>query len=140
MDHKLKVFKEVALTKSFTKTAKNLFISQPAVSKTIKNLEQEYGKAFFERKGNHKELTPEGHLFLDYTDKLINIYAEMSNAFSSFTNSLPSSVKLGASTTIGQYIVPRITAGLKKKIPQFQDESNLRKYGKNPGASAIRSN
>lgn len=119
MDHKLKVFKEVALTKSFTKTAENLFISQPAVSKTIKNLEQEYEKALFGRKGNHIELTPEGELFMVYTEKLLSIYAEMSIAFNSSTEGLPTSIKLAASTTIGQYIVPKIAAGLKKVYPDF---------------------
>jgi DNA-binding transcriptional LysR family regulator len=77
-------------------------------------------RLFFERKGNHIELTPEGHLFLQYTEKLIRIYAEMSNAFSSSSSGLPSSIKLGTSTTIGQYIVPKITAALKKEYPDFR--------------------
>ncbi|TVZ26885.1 DNA-binding transcriptional LysR family regulator [Gillisia sp. Hel_I_86] len=119
MDHKLKVFKEVALTKSFTKTAANLFISQPAVSKTIKNLEQAYGKAFFDRKGNHIELTTNGMLFLEYAEQLLRLYAEMENTFSASSEVLPTSVRLGASTTIGQYIIPKITAGLKKEYPNF---------------------
>lgn len=120
MQHKLKVFKEVALTGSFTKTAENLFISQPAVSKTIKKLEQEYGKAFFERKGNYIELTPEGSLFLQYVEKLLGIHAEMSNFFNSSHKEIPRSIRLGASTTIGQYIVPNITANLQKTYPDFK--------------------
>lgn len=119
MDHKLKVFKEVALTKSFTKTAENLFISQPAVSKTIKNLEQQYGKAFFERKGNHIKLTTDGSLFLEYTKQLLAIYNEMSNVFTASSEMLPSSVKLAASTTIAQYIVPKIIANIYKDYPEF---------------------
>lgn len=113
MDHKLKIFKEVVLTRSFTRAAENLFISQPAVSKTIKNLEQEYGKAFFLREGNSIALTPEGKLFLKYTENLLEIYAEMKHEFSSENPNFPEEIKIGASTTIAQYVIPEIAASLQ---------------------------
>lgn len=119
MDYKIKVFKEVATNKSFTKTAEKLFISQPAVSKTIKNLEDQYGKAFFERKGNYIELTPDGELFLRYADKLIDIYNELEDVFRHDEN-LPNIIKLGASSTIGQYIIPKLVASIKEDYPDLK--------------------
>lgn len=113
MDHKLKIFKEVALTKSFTKAAQNLYISQPAVSKTIKNLEQKYGKAFFERTGNTIALTAEGEVFLKYAESLLKIYEKITHEFSSENPAFPSKLKIGASTTIAQYIIPKIAASIQ---------------------------
>ena len=120
MDHKLKVFRAVALSRSFTKAAENLFMSQPAVSRTIKNLEQEYGKAFFLRQGNSIELTDEGLVFLNYAEKLLEIYAEMANELSVESGTLPSQLQLGASTTIGQYVIPKIAASLQNDHPEFR--------------------
>ncbi|MBI6120782.1 LysR family transcriptional regulator [Salegentibacter maritimus] len=113
MDHKIKIFKEVVLTKSFTKAAKNLYMSQPAVSKTIKNLEEEYGKAFFLREGNSIALTHEGERFLNYAESLLDIYTKMEHEFSSENPAFPDSIKIGASTTIAQYVIPKIAALLQ---------------------------
>lgn len=113
MDHKLKVFKEVVLTRSFTRAAENLYMSQPAVSKTIKNLEQEYGKAFFLREGNSITLTAEGKIFLDYAENLLKIFAKMTQEFSSENPNFPNHIKIGASTTIAQYVIPGIAASLQ---------------------------
>lgn len=120
MDHKLKVFKEVALNKSFTKAAENLFMSQPAVSKTIKNLEQEYGKAFFIREGNSIDLTDEGHIFFAYAEKVLGLYAAMEDEFLTEDAKLPQHVTMGASTTIGQYVIPRIAAQIARDRPDFR--------------------
>ena len=119
MDHKLKIFKEVAINKSFTKAAENLFLSQPAISKTIKNLEQQYGKAFFVRQGNHIDLTPDGNLFLSYANKILAIYTELSDSFSQDDHKLPDQLKIGASTTIGQYVIPALAAAIQKENPNF---------------------
>lgn len=64
------VFFEVASQLSFSKAADNLFISQPAVSKHIKLLEEQYQLSLFERKGNIIALTEEGNLLLEYVKKV----------------------------------------------------------------------
>ena len=119
MDHKLKIFKEVAINKSFTKAAENLFLSQPAISKTIKNLEEKYGKALFVRQGNHIDLTADGKVFLNYANKLLALYAEMEDVFSGESQELPTQLKIGASTTIGQYVIPSIVADIQKDNSEF---------------------
>ncbi|TDA93223.1 LysR family transcriptional regulator, partial [Halomonas marinisediminis] len=76
MKTKLYIFKVVAKHLSFTKAAEQLYLSQPAVSKAIKNLEQEYKTTFFIRKRNSLEMPAEGTSFLVYTNKVLAIYAE----------------------------------------------------------------
>lgn len=120
MDYKLKVFKEVALNKSFSQAAKKLNLSQPAVSKIVKNLEEKYGKAFFERKANNIELTPDGIIFLRYAEKLLNIYKEMSDEFFDNTQPINEEIKIGASTTIANYIIPKLIALLQVTYPSLK--------------------
>ncbi len=119
MDYKLRIFKEVAYTLSFTQAAKNLSLSQPAVSKTVKGLEEEYGNAFFERNRNQLSLTPHGHTFLTYAEKILSLYQQLEDNFSTKENALPSAIKLGASTTLANYILPPIAAKLQKKYPHI---------------------
>jgi len=69
MKTKLQIFKTVANQSSFTKAAGQSFISQPTVSKTIRNLEEEYKTTLFLRKKNSIELTMEGRSFLIYRYK-----------------------------------------------------------------------
>lgn len=117
MDYKLITFKEVAFTRSFTTAARNLNISQPAVSKTIKNLENDYGKAFFNRKANTIELTAEGKLFLIYAEKIIDLYAELREELNTGNHNIPKQLKLGASTTIAYHIIPKLIALIQLDYP-----------------------
>lgn len=120
MDYKLKVFKEVALTKSFTKAAQNLNLSQPAVSKTIKSLEAEYGKAFFDRKGNTISLTAAGLAFLNYTEKILQLYQQAYEEFLDEEVIFPTTLKIGASTSVANYVLPPLLAALEQKEPKLQ--------------------
>ena len=71
MKTKLHIFKVVAEQLSFTKASELLFISQPAVSKTIKNLEEAYKSHFFIRRRNSIELTDDGKAFLIYVNRIL---------------------------------------------------------------------
>ena len=75
MRTKLQIFKVVAKHLSFTKAAEQLYLSQPAVSKAIKSLEEEFKTTLFVRKRNAIELTAEGKAFLIYAQKILGIYA-----------------------------------------------------------------
>src|SRR5690625_1443200 len=108
MDYKLRLFREVAHTKSFTKAAQNLHLSQPAVSKAIKTLESHYGQAFFERHPNRISLTTEGTILLAYTEKILRLYEELHDEFSTPDQLLSTELKIGASSTIANYILPEL--------------------------------
>lgn len=118
MKTKLQTFKAVAYHASFTKAAKQLYISQPAISKTIRNLEAEYKTAFFIRNRNSIELTDDGKAFLTFADKILGLYAEIDNHFLNKTEVLPNDFSFGASTTLMNHIIPKIIADCSIQNPQ----------------------
>ncbi|MGB3345062.1 MAG: LysR family transcriptional regulator [Aequorivita sp.] len=118
MDFRLKVFKTVAEQLSFTKASKILFISQPAVTKHVNELEKHFGKALFNRHGNSISLTKEGEICLDYASKIIEMYERLEKEFVDFDGSLPPRINLAASTTIAQYILPSLLSKFKSLHPE----------------------
>lgn len=118
MDFRLKVFKSVAEQLSFTKASKTLFISQPAVTKHINELEKQYGKALFNRHGNSISLTKEGQICLDYTRRILLLYENLEKEFIDLDGTLPSKITLAASTTISQYILPSLLSEFKGVHPK----------------------
>ncbi len=119
MEFRLKVFKTVAEQLSFTKASKLLFISQPAVTKHINELEKQYGKALFNRHGNSITLTSEGEVFYDYASKIIALYNKLEQEFVDGDNNLPKKISLAASTTIAQYILPSLLSKFKAVYPDI---------------------
>lgn len=118
MKHKLQIFKTVAYHSSFTKAAEQLFISQPAVSKAIRSLENDYKTTFFNRTRYTVQLTPDGTSFLIYANKILDIYAEIDTHFLSKKEDFSSQINFGASTTIANYIIPKLIAKYRLQFPQ----------------------
>ncbi|MBC6997494.1 LysR substrate-binding domain-containing protein [Cytophaga sp. FL35] len=118
MKHKYQIFKAVAHHASFTKAAEQLFISQPAVSKAIRSIEEEYKTTFFLRKRNSIELTENGQAFLVYVNRILELLSEVENQFLHQQESVPSLINFGASTTIANHVVPEIIAKFRKQHPQ----------------------
>ena len=79
-DFRLKVFITAARTLSFTRTAEQLFISQPAVSKHVGELESRYKTQLFVRRGSRLELTPAGETLLTCAERLAGDYRRSSPA------------------------------------------------------------
>lgn len=115
MDFRLKVFYTVALRLNFTKAATELYISQPAVSKHIQELEETYKTKLFERNGSKIALTPAGEILLKHTKNIFEIYREIDFDMSSFINERQGLLRLGASTTISQYIISPVLARFHQK-------------------------
>lgn len=117
IDTRLKVFRSVATLLSFTKAANELFISQPAISKHIQELEREYGVRLFDRIGNRIQLTRAGQLLLDHACKIIGDYQRLDYDMKKLTEKSEGELRLGASTTISQYVLPEMIAGFRKQYP-----------------------
>ncbi|GAA3740665.1 LysR family transcriptional regulator [Flavobacterium ginsengisoli] len=115
MDFRLKVFYTVALRLNFTKAATELYITQPAVSKHIQELEEAYKTKLFERNGSKIALTPAGKILLKYTKSIFDIYREIDFEMSSFNAERQGLLRLGASTTISQYIISPVLASFHQK-------------------------
>ncbi len=116
-DFRLKVFKTVADRLSFTRAARELFISQPAVTKQIGELEKQLGTNLFLRQGNRISLTPQGEHLLEYANRILNLYGELEDAFADRTAPPEGEIRLGASTTIAQYVLPGLLARFRKRYP-----------------------
>ncbi len=116
MDFRLKVFFTVATRLSFTKAAAELFITQPAISKHIQELEEEYKIKLFERNGSKIVLTKAGAVLLKHTKNIFEIYREIDFDMSMFINERRGVLRLGASTTISQYIIPPLLARFHQKL------------------------
>ena len=122
MKTKLHTFKVVANYLSFTKAAEQLFISQPAISKTIRNLEEEYKTTLFLRKRNSIELTNDGKSFLIYANKILEVYAEMENQFLHKNEAFPDFINFGVSSTAANYIIPKVIAKFRFQFPKTKFE------------------
>jgi DNA-binding transcriptional LysR family regulator len=120
MDFRLKVFFTVANRLSFTKAAKELFITQPAVSKHIQELEEQYKIKFFERNGSKIALTNAGELLLKHTKNIFEVYREIDFDMSALINQQRGLLRLGASTTISQYIIPPLLARFHQKLQEIK--------------------
>ncbi|WP_179335307.1 LysR family transcriptional regulator [Winogradskyella costae] len=118
MKTKLHIFKIVAKHLSFTKAAEQLYLSQPAISKAIKNLEQDYRTTLFIRKRNSIELTAEGKSFLVYANKILAIYTDMDEKFLHKKDDFPDIINFGVSTTLSNYIIPKIIAKFRVQYPE----------------------
>lgn len=116
-DFRLKVFITAARTLSFTRTAEQLFISQPAVSKHVGELESRYKTQLFVRCGSRLELTPAGETLLACAERLAGDYRRMEYEMSLCASAVEGELRLGASTTIAQYLLPPILARFTTRFP-----------------------
>ena len=115
------VFYEVATNLSFSKAAKILFISQPAVSKHIKKLESETGSALFERNGSSILLTSSGEKLLSYLHKAKNIEQVLKSDLEIIRTKeqVKGELRVGASTTISLYVLPKVLSLFHKQYPNI---------------------
>ncbi|SHM69319.1 LysR family transcriptional regulator [Flavobacterium xinjiangense] len=120
MDFRLKVFFTVASRLSFTKAAAELFITQPAISKHIQELEEQYKIKLFDRNGSKISLTKAGELLLKHTKNIFEIYREIDFDLSALINKQQGTLRLGASTTISQYIIPPLLARFHQKLQDIK--------------------
>ncbi len=107
---RLRVFRLVARHLNFSRAAEELLLTQPAVTQQIKALEEELGLPLFDRAGGHIQLTPAGQALLPYAEKLKELAAEAFGAVSQASGEEAGELSIGASQTIGQYLLPKMIA------------------------------
>lgn len=117
-DHKLKVFCTVADTKSFSKASEIIRLTQPAVSLQIQALEEIYGTKLFNRSGCIITLTKAGEMLYRYAKEINDLYTSAEKEIGGVTGQVKGVVSVGASTTIGNYILPSVIAEFKRKYPK----------------------
>ena len=119
-DFRLVVFLSVARNLSFTKASNELYISQPAISKHISEIESLYGIQLFERTNNKVSLTAQGHTFLRFAEEIHRQYQELEFEMNLSTQNHTGKLTLGASTTIAQYILPSIMSKFMNVFPEIK--------------------
>jgi DNA-binding transcriptional LysR family regulator len=120
MDYRDKVFLAVAERLNISKAAEELFISQPAVTKHIQELEAKLKIALFERKGNKIHLTSAGRLTHDYLKKIEIEYNSLEFELGKLNNAFKGTLRIGASSSIAQYYIPKVIAAFYKKYPKIK--------------------
>jgi DNA-binding transcriptional LysR family regulator len=113
-DHKLKVFCTVAETKSFSKTSEIIHLTQPAVSLQIQALEEIYETKLFDRSSSTVTLTAAGEVLYKYAKEILALYATAEKVIGEMTGLVKGSISIGASSTIGNYLLPNVITDFKK--------------------------
>ena len=116
------IFMEVAANLSFSRASEVLFISQPAISKHMKALEAFYKTTLFERKGNVIFLSKGGQLLFSRLKEAKKIQDQLEFELSVLKDQLKAKgqLKLGASTTVALYIIPKILSAFHQKYPDVK--------------------
>lgn len=116
----LQIFYKVAQLQHFTRAAEALFISQPAVSKQIHELEKSLGQPLFTRIGQKVHLTEAGRLLYGYAERIFSLTAEAEIALDELHGLLRGRLSIGASTTIGTYLLPDLLGRYTSLYPRIQ--------------------
>jgi DNA-binding transcriptional LysR family regulator len=119
-DRRLQVFHAVARHLSFTRAAEALFMTQPAVTFQIKQLEEHFNTRLFERGHGRISLTPAGELVYDYAEKILSLSSEMETRLGEMTGQMRGPLLVGASTTIAEFMLPRILGEFNSLYPQVR--------------------
>ncbi len=113
----LRILKAIVHEGSFKKAAETLYVTQPAVSLQIQNLEKQLEIAIFDRGGRKAQLTEAGKLLLKYCEKILNQCDEACGAIEDLHNLKGGSLIIGASQTTGTYLMPRMIGLFRQKYP-----------------------
>ena len=115
----LRILKAVASEKSFTRAAEILYVSQPSLSKQIKILENRLGIVLLNRENSTISLTEAGRVFLQYSERILALCEESCRALNDVKNGDRGNLTVGASQTIGTYLMPRVLALFAQNYPQI---------------------
>ena len=115
----LRILKAIAIKKNFTKAASSLYISQPSLSKQIKILEENLDTVLINRERNNISLTENGKIFLQYSERILILCEESCRALIDLKKGERGNLKVGASQTIGTYLMPRILALFAQNYSQI---------------------
>lgn len=113
----LRLFALAAETKNFSETARRLYLSQPTVSQQIKQLERQLGVLLFDRTGKELRLTSAGETLYPFALRVRQEIEAAEQAMRGLQGAVSGPLKLGASTTIGNYWLPRILTSFKGSYP-----------------------
>jgi DNA-binding transcriptional LysR family regulator len=116
-DFRLHVFRQVAEIGSLTRASRRLHLSQPAITKHIRLLEEEFRQALFIRSSTGVSMTEAGRALLKHAQQAEELYGEVRQKIMGRQETLTGRVRVGCSTTITQYYLPKVLLALRQKHP-----------------------
>lgn len=123
--HQLHIFLVAAELENFSEAARHLNLSQPSVSAQIQSLERSLGTQLFRRAGRHISLTEEGQVLLPLAREMVHLSIHVEETMASLGGSVVGHLKLGCSTAVGKYTLPRVIARFRAQHPQVQVSCNI---------------
>lgn len=116
MDYIYTIYQE----RSFTRAAEKLYISQPALSLTIKKVENELGSPIFERSGKEVTLTPIGERYIKAIEDIMRIQNRLSVEIDDILKLRNGKISIGSTTFVASHILPYILKTFKEKYPDIE--------------------
>jgi DNA-binding transcriptional LysR family regulator len=116
-DRRLQVFHAVAKHLSFTKAAEALFMTQPAVTFQIRQLEEQFNTRLFDRINGRITLTPGGLIALEYAQRILGLSSELDMRLKELSGHVAGPLLIGASTTIAESLLPPVIGEFKARFP-----------------------
>ncbi len=123
--HELNVFVEAALAQNFSVAARRLYLSQPAVSSQISQLEKQLGVELFRRNGRAIALSDAGKVLLPLAQETLRRVKQIEETMWSLKGMMIGNLSIACSTTVGKYILPRLVAGFQRRYPDVRVTVNV---------------
>ena len=118
----LRILHAISNEGSFKKAAEKLYISQPAVSLQVQNLERQLNTPLFYRDKRKARLTETGQLLIKYCERILSLCEETCRALDELHTLQSGGLTIGASQTTGTYLMPRLIGIFRRKYPQIAIE------------------
>ena len=119
----MRIYLEVYRMQNVTRAAENLYMTQPAVSRAIKELEKHYGVRLFERINHKLYITDAGHELYSYALHITSLFNEMERGFKNWDEF--GILRIGASISMGTIFLPRVLSTMRKKNPDLHVKSTV---------------
>src|SRR5271165_5898529 len=116
----LRIFQAVAQSRSFTRAADLVHLTQPGISKHIKQMEEYFGVPLFNRSGRKVTLTEPGQVLFDATQEIIATIEAAERRIDDLKGLRGGKLRLGSSFPIGVYILPRVLAEFRRRYPAME--------------------
>jgi DNA-binding transcriptional LysR family regulator len=121
----LRIFQAVAQTRSFTRAAEIVHLTQPGISKHIRQMEEYYGVPLFDRLGRKVALTQAGEILFEATQEIMALAGAAEERIQELAGMRAGRLRLGASFPIGVYILPGVLAAFRKSYPDVELTLNI---------------
>lgn len=125
----LRHMNELAKTGSFIKSSENLFVTQPALSRSIKSLEDELGAKLFDRQGRHTTLTAFGEEILRRSEVLLDLAKDIKETHRNFKNGLSGQIRIGMGSGPGALVMTKLLQHIAVHYPHLHIEVARGKTG-----------